>query len=476
MKIIPLYIPLVMLCLLALFSSCDSEQAPVSSAATVQTESTQPSTTAPVETQVPAEPETEPTAPEQEETEPTQPYVVSTASVGVTGDVLIHKPIMTASAYDSGYDFSGIYSYVSEYFSAYDLMIANLETTLGGSEAGPYQGYPKFNCPDEIVDALLEAGVDMMLTANNHTYDTGINGMKRTLQVLQDKGMDYLGTRASEDEVFYTVQQINGISIGMVCYTYETDSLYEGQKALNGITMTLSASQLVNSFHYGRLDEFYLDVENVLQQMKAEGAQATMLFIHWGDEYSRSPNANQQQIAQQLCELGVDVIVGGHPHVVQPFETLTSSTGHSTYCIYSLGNSISNQRRTLISGARNGHSEDGMIFGVEFEKWSDGSVRISDIHIIPTWVSLEYKQGRNVYRIIPLDSVTSTWSAFDVSSQAELQASYDRTMAIIGPGMEECHDVFGLSRYTGIGRLLYDAMEAIDTAVEKTYNILRYLK
>ena len=139
----------------------------------------------------------------------------------------MHGPIITAAEKNGEYDFSNIYTYATEYFNRYDYMVANLEVTLGG-DSEPYQGYPTFNCPDAMATALKNAGVDMLLTANNHSYDMGYNGMMRTLQVLDEMEIDRLGSRRTEDEPVYQVKDINGIKIGMVCYTYDTRSETEG--------------------------------------------------------------------------------------------------------------------------------------------------------------------------------------------------------------------------------------------------------
>lgn len=426
-------------------SGCVFTEAPETTPPSAPVQTTAPVQPTTVPTTVPeTEPTTVPTEPVIETTAPTEPYVEYTASVGVTGDMLIHKPLINSASTGSGYDFSEMFTYISEYYQSYDYMIANLETTLGGKEAGAYQGYPHFNCPDELVDGLLDAGVDMLLTANNHTFDTAYKGMMRTVQVLKEKGMDYLGTRASEEESFYTVKDINGIKIGMVCYTYETDCPYEDQKALNCIILGRTASKMVNSFHYGKLDAFYADVEQTLAKMEAEGADFSMVFLHWGDEYSLSPNENQKMMAQALCELGVDVIVGGHPHVVQPFEMLTSAEGHNTYCIYSVGNALSNQRTETLSSRNAQYTEDGMIFGILFEKWNDGRSQISDVHIIPTWVNRKYSGGKNVYHIIPLDATLPTWSEFGVGAVSDLTESYERTMKVVGDGLNACRTELGL--------------------------------
>ena len=376
----------------------------------------------------------------------TQPYISATASIGVTGDIMGHMPVINAGKTANGYDYAEVYQYIKPYYERYDVMVANLEVNLGGPEAGPYQGYPTFNSPDGMAKSLKDAGVDMVLTANNHSYDIGHNSFIRTQNTLNEMELDYLGTRLSVDEPAYTVRDVNGIKIGMVCYTYETGDPSNPRKQLNGIPMSEADSALISSFNYNDLDGFYAEVETTLSAMEAEGAQASMVFIHWGDEYALSPNSNQKAIAQQLCELGVDVIVGGHPHVIEPFTTLTSQEGNTTYCIYSVGNAISNQRtETLSDTTRNApYTEDGMIFGVTFNLWNDGRLEISEIDILPTWVNKESKGGRMTYSIIPLDMSLESWTDFDVGSVSKTYASYERTMSIVGDGLNECREALSL--------------------------------
>lgn len=370
---------------------------------------------------------------------------VATASIGVTGDILIHQDVLNAAlGSDGNYDFNPMFSNVSSYYKKYNKMIANLEVTLGGAEKG-YSSYPMFNTPDSIATALKNAGVDMVLTSNNHTYDTGTAGMKRTLQVLDSIGMEYTGTRSTNSGPRYKVSNINGIKVGLMCYTYETKSSTAGRKALNGLLLSAEAGPLVNSFDYNNLSAFYSDAQTSIANMKNQGAEAIVFFMHWGNEYQLSPSSYQKKMAQKLCDLGVDVIVGGHPHVVQPFDTLVSEKGHETICIYSIGNALSNQRRTLISSAPNGHTEDGMIFSFSFEKWSDGTVIISNVNITPTWVDLTRKNGKKVYRVIPLDPSVSDWSTLGISDVSQGKASYNRTMKLVGSGLNSYRTSHGLS-------------------------------
>ena len=408
-----------------------------------------------------------PTEPD-DPTDPTEPYVTSTASIGVTGDILLHGPVLR-SVPRSGeyYDFKECFQYIKAYYESYDFMIANLEVSLGGSAAGEYKGYPIFNSPDSIIDTLQWAGVDMLLTANNHCYDTGHNGFIRTQEVLNEKGMLYNGTQLNESDPNYTVQNINGIKVGMVTYTYDTGRTDSGNMTLNGLLVRMEDTNLINHFDYSHMDQFYSEVESAISSMEAEGADVVMFFIHWGNEYQTTPSTTQQKIAQNLCNLGVDVIVGGHPHVVQPMDVLTSETGETTYCIYSTGNALSNQRRSQITSAPNGHTEDGMIFGVEFQRWSDGTVTISDIDVTPLWVSLDYSGNDSTYTIIPVDvdyssdeALTvfaqdmnnaleedlpeSTIKSFFTSHTNSINGSYSRTMQILGTTLDECRQALGL--------------------------------
>lgn len=400
-------------------------------------------TTGPVNTEPSTEATTVPPASE-ETTAPTEPYVISTASIGTAGDVLMHTPLITAALFDGEYNFDNIFTYASDYFESYDYMVANLEVSLGGPDK-PYQGYPTFNCPDEIADAVKKAGIDMLLTANNHSYDMGHDGFMRTQQVLEEKGIDHMGTRSSEDAPIYQVKDINGIKVGMVCYTYDTTSETSGRLSLNGIVLKEADRELVNSFDYANLDPFYEEFEGVLADMKADGAETVIAFIHWGYEYHLNPIKYQKNMAQKLCDMGVDVIVGGHPHVLEPFETLTSENGNTTYCLYSTGNLISNQRRESLSSVANeNYTEDGIIFGITFQKWSDGTVEVCKLDAMPTWVARENRDGRRRYTIVPLDLDVEDWkTSFDLKDGSYLKGSYERTMSVIGEGLNAAREALG---------------------------------
>jgi len=398
-----------------------------------------------------------PTAPEAEtqETEaptettvpdPVPEHVVSTATIVSTGDILMHKPVIDTGWVDGAYNFESIFRYITEDVSAADYAVANLETTLASTDNGySYSGYPNFNCPDAIVDGARDAGFDMLLNGNNHSYDTSSVGMHRTISVIKDRGLDYTGIADTEDEKHYLVKEINGINIGMICYTYETNTNADSV-SLNGLPVKAEDKNLVNAFDYTALDTFYAELEGHLEDMETDGAEATIVYIHWGDEYQLKQNANQSKIAQKICDLGVDVIIGGHPHVVQPMELLESTTDpdHKTVCLYSMGNAVSNQRQGNLTAISTAHTEDGVLFSVTFSKYSDGTVYLESTDLLPLWVYRRTDGTGNEYNILPLhlDKADSWMETFNMKEHTVTAAknSHARTMAIVGEGLTACQN------------------------------------
>ena len=405
-------------------------------------------TTAPAD---PSDPATTPSTTPPTTAAPTEPPVVKvgTFTLSSVGDVLIHSNVYNAAKTGSGYDFSQNFRFLEDYITSADYAAGNLETTLAGEDfvhgdgTVGYYGYPHFNCPDEIIDGMKDAGFDMILTANNHSYDTRSVGFHRTMQTIADRGLAFLGTQADAEDPDYILVERNGITLGLMCYTYEDDADPD-VKAPNGIPLNKADTPLMNTFNYQCLPEFYEEIEETMAEMESLGAEATVLYIHWGYEYHLKQNSTQSKMAQALCDLGIDVIIGGHPHVVQPVELLTSTTdeSHKTVCLYSMGNAVSNQRLGLISSIDTAHTEDGVLFSVTFSKYSDGTVILESADALPTWVFLGTSPitGEWEYNIMPLDDSVSDWYAqlqLTDSMYKNCKASYDRTMAIVGSGMEE---------------------------------------
>ena len=394
---------------------------------------------------LPTKPTEAPTNPTEKPTDPIDPGITVTgsATIGATGDMLMHMPcVRPALQADGSYDFGSYFANFSSYVQAVDYAVANLETTLAGTGNGyKYSGYPNFNCPDGIIPSLKSAGFDMMLTANNHTYDTRSIGFFRTQEIIAQNGLDHIGTKPDTETDSYLIKNINGIQVGMICYTYETDAATD-KISLNGnAPLTDEEESLINVFLKDDVAGFSKDLAANIADMEADGAEAIVLYIHWGEEYQTKQNNQQKAMAQAACDLGVDVIVGGHPHVIQPLDLLTSTTddSHKTVCLYSTGNALSNQRISEMN-LKTGHTEDGIFFSFTFVKYSDGTVRVENVEVLPLWINLHSSTGKTVYDILPLDKAVTDWkTAFKLTDNTLTQAnnSYDRTMKIVGAGLEK---------------------------------------
>lgn len=357
--------------------------------------------------------------------EETQDY--TEISISALGDFLMHDNLLTAhySSREKSYDFTALFPEIAPILAGSEYTLASLEVPLGGTEAGDYRGFPQFNCPDGLVAAMKSAGVDLLLTAGTHAFDAGSAGLKRTLGTVQTAGLDAIGTRQDSERKPYIVKEIEGIRVGFVNYT-AAERNSSGKISLNGTPLSVEQEALINYFEYEKLDAFYSRMQEIIGQMKQEGAEILVTCIRWGTDYTTEPDQNQKAIAQKLSDLGVDLIFGNGPHMVQSFEVLQSkATGRTTLCMYSLGNFVSNQRKELVNH-KSGHTEDGVIYKVNLRKYKDGKVEVGTVTYIPTWLSLDTNNqtGQSVYRILPLGNV-------EENTPAEAKESYKRTNAII---------------------------------------------
>ena len=341
-----------------------------------------------------------------------------------SGDYLIHKEIFTNVQTGSGsWDFDSIFSNVKDEVSAADYAICNFEFAI--TEGTNYNFYPHFRLPAATADALKNAGFDFLVTANNHCGDDREDGLYRTVKILRDKGFKTTGTFEKPDEKKYAVVDVNGIKIGIVNYTFGTID-DQGLKALNGnAPLDANASQCVNVFQNEKLDQLYSELEQITKAMKKDGAEATIAYMHWGNEFQLSQTPVQEEIAQKLCDLGYSAVIGGHPHVIQPAAVLTSDSGNRTFCIYPTGNLVSNQRREYMSASPNGYTEDAIFVYTTFKRDNDGKVTLTKVDYTPLWMNKYGANGRQNYRLEPCkgDSLT-----------ASQQASKNRTDGLVAEG------------------------------------------
>ena len=348
------------------------------------------------------------------------------ASILAVGDIMVHSPQLQAQ-YDSStgtYNFDNNFKYVKEYIEEADYSLANLETTLAGNDVYPYSSYPTFNSPDELADALKDAGFDLLSTINNHSFDKSNLGVNRTLSTLKKKGFDTVGTRGNSSDDEYIIKDINNIKVGITSYSY--GEIKDNNKYLNGIRVSEEWEDKMNIFDSTDVSNAFETISSTTDKMKDSDIQ--IVILHWGIEYSRRETDFQKQLAQKLCDDGVDIIIGSHPHVVQPVETITSSDGkHKTLVIYSLGNYISNQRRETVGV----YSEDGLMVNIDISKKSnENEATVEKVTCIPTWVSKYSNGSKNVYEIIPIDDKNDL-DSIDSLNESKVMQSYKNTASLI---------------------------------------------
>ncbi|SET23579.1 CapA family protein [Anaerobranca gottschalkii] len=344
--------------------------------------------------------------------------IVEITIAGV-GDIMVHSRQYEA-AYDSQtkeYNFKNNFTLVRDYIKLADIAIANLETTFGGEERG-YSGYPRFNTPDTMADALKYAGFDVISTINNHTMDTGIKGMFRTLEILKDRGLIPIGTRESIEDKSYIIKEVQGINVGITAYSYETPST-NGMKTLNGIPIPKEYTELFDTFNYQQLEKDLGKIQRRIEKMREEGAEIIVFVVHWGSEYQRSYDKFQKEMAGRLNSFGVDIIFGSHPHVIQPIETIEREDGHKTVIAYSLGNFISNQRYEFLN---NRYTEDGIVVYVTYQKnLKTGETTLKETAYLPTWVNRYRVKEMWIYEVIPVFQALQNKEAYNLTNADSIE-------------------------------------------------------
>lgn len=307
--------------------------------------------------------------------------VTSKATLLAVGDVLIHSSIYRDAQTPTGYDFTPMFQLVKPFISQADIAMANQETMIGGAQLG-LSHYPRFNSPYEVGDALKEAGFDIVSLANNHTLDRGEQAIRNAISHWNKLGMAYIGAYLSdEDRNHIRTIERNGIIFSFLAYTYGT----------NGIPIPNGKDYLVNLIDPAQMKQDIKQAEQI--------SDVVVISLHFGNEYQQMPDENQTNLTQELANYGADIIIGHHPHVLQPAEWITRTTGATeerTFVTYSLGNFLA---------AQNGpEKEIGGLLQITVEKTEnpangETSIRLTSPEFIPT---VAYKYRYRNYQIIPL--------------------------------------------------------------------------
>ncbi len=337
---------------------------------------------------------------------------VSTLKMVFAGDVMGHDMQITAAKRDGGdtaYNYHPPFQWVKDYISAADVAVANLEVTLGVT---PYTGYPQFSSHESLAAALRDAGFDVLLTANNHTLDRGKRGVMRTLAVLDSLGIPHTGTFRDSAEFAANYPLIvtkNDFRLALLNYTYGT----------NGITA--DKPNVVN----------YIDTSRIaadLAKARSLKPDYTIVCVHWGEEYKNVENAEQRRLAEFFVRHGANLIVGSHPHVVQPLTKIpVAGANDSVPVIYSLGNFISNQRDRYRDG--------GVTLEVSLTK-TNGAVALQSVGYEPFWVYRYNENNRGtVFRLIGINDYLKNPERYPVLGENDkktMMLFFEDTKKIMG--------------------------------------------
>lgn len=366
----------------------------------------------------------------------------ATATWTAAGDIVFHGPILESDTYynyeENTYNYDPIFDYCRPLLEQADISTVTLESSLAGEDAG-YSGYPMFRAPNALADSLAGCGFDIVNLASNHLLDGGDEGLLRTMDVLKEKDLSYMGTRSDEKQKRYEIVDVNGIKVGVISYVYETTE--DGaETSINALPVSDDIAPLINSFDYNDLDTFYKEMEESLNAMKQEGAQYTIAYMHWGTEYQTTQSEEQEEIAQKLCDMGIDTLIGSHPHVIQPVDVLTSSDkGHQMLCAYAIGNFLSNQQIEYMQDELpTGETEDSYLLSLSLSSDAKGKVSLTDVTFTPMWTHRYEGENGAVFVVLPVNDTKNLESQTgipDIKEQADESAS--RTQAIIGDGIKK---------------------------------------
>lgn len=348
-------------------------------------------------------------------TEPTTTTTTTTTlapisiTIAAVGDVLPHESIVDSvwQRETDSYDFRPVFAPVAAYLRAADYAVANLETRLGDPESG-YTGYPEFNSPLGLAYALRSAGVDLVSTANNHSLDQGWEGVVGTLNRLDSVGLAHVGTnRSLSERQTPFIANIQGIRVAFLNYT----------EWLNGIEPPEEHQEYAVSI---------LDAKTVAKDAalaRLWGADVVIALLHYGDEYERQPNEFQLEVSKQILSGGVDVILGSHPHVVQPIEhVLEFDTErwrvNDKYIVYSLGNFVSAQRVR--------YRDSGLVAYVHITK-NGLRTYVTGVSYLPVYVQRATEGDEVSFRVLPVlpGSQVGTDTTLTAEDEERMAAVWD---------------------------------------------------
>ena len=341
-----------------------------------------------------------------------------TFTLTALGDTLCHNT-QYWDAYNSEtkeYDFSYVYEDIKYYTKVADITVGSLETTFAGEDKG-YSNYPTFNSPDSLATALKKIGVDVISLAGNHALDYGYSGICRTIDVLDHADISHLGTyKTAEDQEKLLIKNVKGVKIAFINYTYGT----------NGISGPSGKEFCVNLIDKNL-------IKKQIDQAKSEGADMIVACMHWGTEYKTSANSEQKELADYLFKNGVDIILGNHPHVLEPMEkktiTLDDGTTKDVFVVYALGNFTADQRDEI--------TRDSAILNLNITKNVDGNISINKVDYVPIYMYKNSNAKSHKFKILDIEKSIAKYESGDTSSisptvYTNLKTQLEKIKSILG--------------------------------------------
>ncbi len=337
---------------------------------------------------------------------------IVTITITAVGDLMCHSPqYKYAEVKKDSFDFRTFYKYVKPFLENSDLTIGNLETVIA-AKGYKYSGYPMFNTPAAYLKALKFAGFNLITTANNHALDKGIKGVASTIGYLKKDSINYEGTFLSQsDRDSIRIYDLKGIKVAVLAYTY----------GLNNNILRKSNGYLINV-----IDTVLIRKD--IYTAREKGAEIVLVYYHFGDQYKRYTSKYQKEIVAKTIAFGADLILGGHPHVIEParyFKTQRAKLD-TGYVIYSLGNFFSNQMWR--------YADAGVILKVYISKdFNKDSLYISNVSYIPTWVFKGKTDTGNKYYILPDDTAQSDtiYKFLSVQDKIKMHQAFDDTKKML---------------------------------------------
>lgn len=338
------------------------------------------------------------------------------------GDIMAHMVQIQYAQNKGGgdYDFTDQFTYLKDFIEDSDIAIGNYETTTNPNL--PYAGFPRFNAPAAYLRDLKDTGFDIVSTANNHSMDTELEGVLSTMDSAKEAGLDYVGSFKDKTErILY--KEVKGIKFAFLAYTY----------GCNGRENLVIPREEVENLAYLSDEE---QIKKDIKRAKASGADFIVVYPHWGIEYQSMPNETQTRLGRNMIEWGADLVIGNHPHVVEPVELYEAKDGREGLIAYALGNFISYQNYENNNDIRVEHS---LALEIDLEKdLTSGNKKISDVTFHPIWVGTYYNDyGINIKNHLTEDFLEGGkyYDLVNENQRARIKQAHDMTLEIANTGV-----------------------------------------